>query len=96
MPGTGGPPAKTGNLAIPPLGLCPANIHRLRRRDQPITPHRNGHRAQFSDGLLVLQRRLDVLLRESFVAQVLLRHLYDVHLRREWASGKRPVANASL
>ena len=52
MPGTGGPPAKTGNLAIPPLGLCPANIHRLRRRDQPITPHRNGHRAQFSDGLL--------------------------------------------
>ena len=47
-------------------------------------------------GLLVLQRRLDVLLRESFVAQVLLRHLYDVHLRREWASGKRPIVNASL
>ena len=46
--------------------------------------------------VLVLQRRLDVLLRESFVVQVLLRHLYDVHLRREWASGKRPIVNASL
>lgn len=52
MPGTRGPPAKTGSLAIPPLGLYPANIHRLQRRDQAINPDRNGHRAPFSDELL--------------------------------------------
>ena len=45
---------------------------------------------------LVLQRRVDVPLRESFVAQGLLRQLLDVHLRREWASGERPIPNASL
>ena len=46
--------------------------------------------------VLVLQRRVDVPLRESFVAQGLLRQLLDVHLRREWASGERPIPNASL
>ena len=45
---------------------------------------------------LVLQRRVNVPLRESFVAQGLLRQLPNVHLRREWTSGKRPIPNASL
>ena len=68
--------------------------HHCRRID---TPCDSSNRHYVNRGMhLVLQRRLDVLLRESFVAQVLLRHLYDVHLRREWASGKRPIVNASL
>ena len=50
----------------------------------------------FLAGFLVLQRRVDVPLRESFVAQGLLRQLLDAHLRREWASGERPIPNASL
>ena len=59
----------------------------------PLTTPRD----RWADGkLLVLQRRVDVPLRESFVAQGLLRQLLDVHLRREWASGERPIPNASL
>ncbi len=61
-----------------------------------FAPSVRQRKLQAMNRLLVLQRRLDVLLRESFVTQVLLRHLYDVHLRREWASGKRPIVNASL
>ena len=45
---------------------------------------------------LVLQRRFNAPLRESFVAQGLMGQLPDVHLRRKWASGKRRIPNASL
>ena len=48
------------------------------------------------DRALVLQRRFNTPLRESFVAQGLMGQLPDVHLRRKWASGKRRISNASL
>ncbi len=79
--------------------LLPKGVGQVTGRRRALTerspPPAVGRRG-YSTASLLLQRRLDVLLRESFVAQVLLRHLYDVHLRREWAGGKRPIVNASL
>ena len=63
-----------------------------RQRGDSKRRQRTGHTLS----ALVLQRRVDVPLRESFVAQGLLRQLLDVHLRREWASGERPIPNPSL
>ena len=46
--------------------------------------------------LLILQRRFNAPLRESFVAQGLMGQFPDVHLRRKWASGTGRILNASL